>query len=199
MRRRDRFSIPSIQLQTSAGILVPGISPWVEPQRLRCSRLDACFVAATLRQNGPGDPRQLISKGSSQHVVMQAVCRGCQPRAKTVLCPVCWPEQNNTGTLHEERAQIAIATFGDAAKDGAITCRHLLRHQGPSQAAKSRPLATAPPLPMAATMALAMSGPMPGTVINWRQLSLPCARTSISSVTRWIRSSRRRQSPLLFP
>ena len=48
---------------------------------------------------------------------------------------------------------------------------------------------------MAATMALAMSGPMPGTVINWRQLSLPCART-ISSVTCWIRSSRRRQSPL---
>jgi hypothetical protein len=31
----------------------------------------------------------------------------------------------------------------------------------PSQAAKSRPLAKAAPLPMAATMALAMSGPMP--------------------------------------
>jgi hypothetical protein len=30
---------------------------------------------------------------------------------------------------------------------------------------------------MAATMALAMSGPMPGAVINWRQLSLLCART----------------------
>ena len=50
-----------------------------------------------------------LCKGSGQHVVMQAVCRGCQPRAKTVLCPVCWPEQNNMGTLHEERAQIAIA------------------------------------------------------------------------------------------
>jgi len=25
-----------------------------------------------------------------------------------------------------------------------------------------------------------MIGPMPGTLINWRQLSLPCARTSIS-------------------
>jgi hypothetical protein len=37
----------------------------------------------------------------------------------------------------------------------------------PSQAAKSRPLAKAAPLPMAATMALAMSGPMPGTVIYW--------------------------------
>src|SRR5258705_9847980 len=66
----------------------------------------------------------------------------------------------------------------------------------PSQAAKSRPLAKAVPLPMAATMALAMSGPMPGAVINWRQLSLPCARTSISSVMCLIRSSRRRQSLL---
>jgi hypothetical protein len=121
---------------------VPGISPWVEPQRLRCSRLDACFVAACLHQHGPGDPRQLIGKGSSQHVVMQAVCRGCQPRAKTVLCPVCWPEQNNTGTLHEERAQIAIATFGDAAKDGAVPV-DICFGTRPSHAAKSRPLAKA--------------------------------------------------------
>src|SRR6476620_3238962 len=56
-------------------ILVPWISPSVEPERLRCSRLDACFVAACLHQHGPGDPRQLVGKGSSQHVVMQAVCR----------------------------------------------------------------------------------------------------------------------------
>src|SRR5208282_1178794 len=39
----------------------------------------------------------------------------------------------------------------------------------PSQAAKSRPLVKAAPSPMAATMALAMIGPMPGTVINCRQ------------------------------
>ena len=36
----------------------------------------------------------------------------------------------------------------------------------PSHAAKSRPLAKAAPLPIAATVALAMIGPMPGTVIN---------------------------------
>ena len=40
-----------------------------------------------------------------------------------------------------------------------------------------------------------MSGPMPGTVISCRQLSLPCASCLISSVTRSMRSSRRRQSP----
>ena len=36
----------------------------------------------------------------------------------------------------------------------------------PSHAAKSRPLAKAAPLPIAATVALATIGPMPGTVIN---------------------------------
>src|SRR6478672_1343674 len=43
----------------------------LNPSAYAVGRLDACFVAATLRQNGPGNPRQLISKGSSQHVVMQ--------------------------------------------------------------------------------------------------------------------------------
>ena len=186
---------PQSNSQTAAGILVPGISPWVRTECLRCSRLDACFVAACLHQHGPGDPRQLVSKGSSQHVVMQAVCRGCQPRAKTVLHPVCRPEQNNAGTLHEERPQIAIATFSDAAKmvRSPVDICFGIR---PSHAAKSRPFAKAVPLPIAATIALAMIGPTPGTVINWRQLSLPCARTSISAVMCSIRSSRRRQSPL---
>ncbi len=34
---------------------------------------------------------------------------------------------------------------------------------------------------MAATIALAMIGPMPGTVTNCRQPSVPCASSSISS------------------
>jgi len=38
-----------------------------------------------------------------------------------MLRPVYWSEQNNAGALHEERAQIAIATLGDAAEDGTIT------------------------------------------------------------------------------
>ena len=47
---------PQSSSQTSAGIF---------------SSCYACFVAACLHQHGPGDPRQLIGKGSSQHVVMQ--------------------------------------------------------------------------------------------------------------------------------
>src|SRR6202451_1578116 len=40
----------------------------------------------------------------------------------------------------------------------------------PIQAEKSRPLANAAPLPIAATIALEMIGPMPGTVMTLRQL-----------------------------
>jgi hypothetical protein len=65
----------------------------------------------------------------------------------------------------------------------------------PSQAEKSRPLANATPLPIAATIALEMIGPIPGTVITLRQLSSLFANASISSVTVSIRSSSRRQSP----
>jgi hypothetical protein len=39
----------------------------------------------------------------------------------------------------------------------------------PSQAPKSRPFENTSPAPIAATMALEMSGPMPGTVISRTQ------------------------------
>ena len=55
-------------------------------------------------------------------------------------------------------------------------------------------LANAPPLPIAATIALEMIGPIPGTVITLRQLSSLFANVSISSVTASIRSSSCRQS-----
>ena len=50
------------------------------------------------------------------------------------------------------------------------------------------------PLPIAATTALEMIGPMPGIVIKCRQGSVFLESASISSVTASIRSSRRRQS-----
>ena len=64
----------------------------------------------------------------------------------------------------------------------------------PIHAEKSRPLANAAPLPIAATIALEMIGPMPGTVITLRQPSSLFAKVSISSVTGSIRSSSCRQS-----
>src|SRR5438093_6069750 len=51
----------------------------------------------------------------------------------------------------------------------------------PSQAAKSRPLQKAEPLPIAATMALEMIGPIPGTVINCWQPSSVSVRKHFES------------------
>ena len=51
----------------------------------------------------------------------------------------------------------------------------------------------------AATVALAMIGPMPGTVINCPQLTLLRARSSISSVTLSMRASRYSQSSTMSP
>jgi hypothetical protein len=93
--------------------------------------------------------------------------------------------------LHEKRAQVTIAAHGDAPEDGSVSGR---LGTSPIQGEKSRPLAKAAPLPIAATIALEMIGPMPGTVITLRQLSSLFANVSISSVTPSIRSSSCRQS-----
>jgi hypothetical protein len=65
----------------------------------------------------------------------------------------------------------------------------------PSHAPKSRPFENASPVPIAATVALEMIGPMPGTVIS-RSQPLSCrASASISLDRPSMRSSSRRQSP----
>src|SRR5262245_11840378 len=60
---------------------------------------------------------------------MQAPRRGREPRSEAVLRPTPWSERNGAGALYEEHAQIAISALRDAAKDRAITRRHLLRHE----------------------------------------------------------------------
>src|SRR6266481_10232119 len=57
VRRRDRFSISSIQLADLGGYLVLLL-------------VDARFVAACLHQHGPGDPRQLIGECGCQDVMV---------------------------------------------------------------------------------------------------------------------------------
>jgi hypothetical protein len=64
----------------------------------------------------------------------------------------------------------------------------------PSQAPKSRPCVKPAPLPIAATTALEMIGPTPGTVITRWQASSCSASDSMSADTAAMRSSNRRQS-----
>src|SRR5262249_8768322 len=61
--------------------------------------------------------------------MVQPLSRGSKPRSKTVLHPVPWPKQNDTGGLQEEHAEIAIAAFGDAPEDRSITGGYLLGDQ----------------------------------------------------------------------
>src|SRR5256714_3972355 len=65
----------------------------------------------------------------------------------------------------------------------------------PSQAPKSRPFENGSPVPIAATIALEMSGPMPGMLISRAQPWSCRASASISLERPSMRSSSRRQSP----
>ena len=73
-------------------------------------------------------------------------------------------DQHDPRRLHEQNAQIAIAPFRYLTKDCAVAGRDLFGNE--PQPAATRPLENASPVPMAATMALEMIGPMPGTLIS---------------------------------
>src|SRR5271166_5286402 len=84
-------------------------------------RLNAGLVATSLRQDSPSDPRQLVGERNAQNIAMHAPGRRRQPRSKAMLCPTCRSEQDGTGALDEEHAQIAVSALGDTAKDGVIS------------------------------------------------------------------------------
>src|SRR6476646_10825256 len=116
-------------------------------------RYDACFVATSLNQDGQSDPRQLVGKRDGQNVAMQTPRRSREPGSKTVLCPTLRSEQNGAGALDEEHTQIAVSALRDAAKDRAITGRHLFRHQA-KPSGKVSPFRKGSSMPTAATVAL---------------------------------------------
>jgi hypothetical protein len=70
--------------------------------------------------------------------------------------------------LNEQTAQITIAALRYAAEDRAVSSRYLFRHE-PEPGAEVAAFRESSPVPIAATIALEMIGPMPGTVINRSQ------------------------------
>ena len=68
----------------------------------------------------------------------------------------------------------------------------ICRGTNPSQAAKSRPLENTSPVPIAATMALEMTGPMPGTVIRRAHAGSFSTKLVMSADKPSMRSSSRR-------
>src|SRR5438093_13517429 len=74
----------------------------------RLLRLDA-LEGASLVENRPGDPRELVGERNRQHVVVQSVLGGFDPRFEAIALPTLYLYQHNPRGLHEQTAQIAIA------------------------------------------------------------------------------------------
>src|SRR6516162_11944713 len=126
---------------------------------------------------------------------MQSLLRCFDPRLEPIARPMLWPDldQHDPGRLDEQGAQIAIASFRYAAEDCSVSGRDLFRYQ-PKPGAEVAAFREASPVPIAATTALEMIGPTPGTVITRWQASSCSTSDSMSADTAAMRSSNRRQS-----
>src|SRR5215467_10956491 len=119
---------------------------------------------ATASQHAPCDACELVGERDGKHVAMQPLLGRLDPTLKPMTLPALWLDQHHPGSLHEQNAQIAIAAQN------------------------------ASPVPIAATIALEMIGPMPGTLTNRSQPASCRARAVISPDKQSIRSSSLRQS-----
>ena len=116
------------------------------------------------------------------------------PGFEPVALPMLWPnpDQHDPGCLNKQGAQI-LPRFD--MRPRIVRSRvEICFGTSPSQAAKSRPLANTSPLPIAATMALEMIGPMLGTLINRSHAGSLQASAPISLDRASMRSSSRCQS-----
>ena len=77
-------------------------------------------------QNAPSNASELVSERNGEDVVMQPSLGRLEPRLEAVALPALPLDQHNPCGLHEQDTQVAIAAFGNLAKDGAVAGRDLL-------------------------------------------------------------------------
>src|SRR5258708_21957015 len=90
-----------------------------------------CFIGgdalegAPLVKNRPGDAGELVGERNRQHVVVEALSCGLDPRLEPVAVPMLLPDldQHDPGGLNEQTAQIAIASLRYADADRAVAGR----------------------------------------------------------------------------
>src|SRR6266436_362162 len=70
--------------------------------------LDA-LEGAPLVENRPGDAGELVGERDRQHVVVQSLLGGFDPRFEAIALPTLYLDQHNPRGLHEQNAQVAIA------------------------------------------------------------------------------------------
>ena len=88
---------------------------------------DPWFIVAATREHGPGDTRELVGEGDGEQVAMgKAPGSLLDPGPQGAHCRGRPPLDDDMSGLHEERAQVLVATLGNPAELGAIAGRLLL-------------------------------------------------------------------------
>src|SRR6266702_3654516 len=134
-RRAQGRSRPAVALGLRLAPALPGCALTAPSTARGSSGSDVCIVAprqlegASLGQHRPGDAGKLVGERDRQHVVVQPPLGGFDPGFESVTFPVLYPDQHNPCRLHEQNAQLAIATPRDFAKDCAVSRRDLFGHQ----------------------------------------------------------------------
>jgi hypothetical protein len=146
-----------------------------------------CAVDASLAQQeapitAQANGGELVGKRDRQLVVVQPLGRGLDPGLEAVTLPTHALHQHDAGGLPEQGAQYLFPRFEILPRMGRPPVEICLGTM-PSQAPKSRPFANMSSLPMVATVALEMVGPIPGTVISRSQPLSLRASVSISAET----------------
>jgi hypothetical protein len=80
-------------------------------------------------QDAPGDADEFIGKGDRQHVVMKPLPGRLDPGLEPVALPDLRLDQHDPRRLHEQNAQIAIASPLYLAEDGTVAGRDLLGNE----------------------------------------------------------------------
>src|SRR5262249_48959693 len=84
---------------------------------------------ALLVENRPGGTSELVGERDGEHVVVQPLLGGFDPRLEPVAFPALRPDQHHPRCLHEQDTQVAIAALGYLAQGGAVAGRDLPWHQ----------------------------------------------------------------------
>ena len=113
-------------------------------------------------QNAPGDTGQLVGERDRQHVAMQPLLGGFDPRLEPVQRSQLFGRIRTTQAACTNRTRRSRLPRFDILPRMVRSPVEICFGTRPSQAAKSRPFEKASPVPIAATMALEMIGPMPG-------------------------------------
>src|SRR5437899_7111968 len=133
-RGRQRLAValvlPLAPLLPGHALTGPSAARWSSWSGRHLIRLDA-LEGAPLVENCPGNAGELVRERNRQHIVVEALPCGLDPRLEPIAVPILRPDldQHDPGGLNEETAQIAIAAPRYAAEGRAVAGRYLFRHQ----------------------------------------------------------------------